>query len=102
MSADFVVGDVVEFYFMKYNTQIITEGEIVEIIDPNMYTIRLASGLEADVPLSHIYKRKPRPNEVTVQKPVSEEDPDAQINSGVSGVKFKHRRVKYGHTEDKD
>ena len=87
---DLVVSDVVQFYYIKFNTQVVTSGKIAELNDTNA-VIEISEDTEVEVPRSHILKRFTR-IEVPV-KPVSVEvDPDAHLNVGVSGVRFRRKK----------
>lgn len=102
MAVDIKVGDTVRFFYIRYGTQIITTGDVIEDVGNDVYIVKVSSGVEAEVPLNQILERHLRPEERRKPiAPISTDDPDASLNVGVAGIKFRHRRDRHGNRKDK-
>lgn len=102
MALDIKVGDTIRFSYTRFNAYIVSTGEVVEDLGNDTYLVRVSSGLEAEVHLKNILERRARAEERTI--PVHSNlitDPDDALNTGVTGIRFKHRRDKHGNHKDK-
>lgn len=87
---DVIVGDVVQFYYIKFNTQVVVSGTVVEVLDDKVI-LELSNTNEVEVPYTYILKRCTR-NPIVVPKKVQPVDPDVTLNQGIRGVRFRHRK----------
>lgn len=102
MALDIKVGDTVRFSYKRFNAHIVSSGDVVEDLGNDTYLVKVSSGVEAEVHLRNILERRARVEERKI--PVHSNlvtDPDDLLNTGVSGVRFKHRRDRHGNHKDK-
>ena len=95
---DIRVGDLVRFSYFKDRVQILAPGQVIQELPDGKVLVRITSGRQAEVPLSHIVDRQARPEQKKI--PVyTPKDPEEELNNGVIGVRFKRRQ--HGSKENK-